>query len=121
MGVVLIDIMVTNERVRTSVSSDHYWYDTQTKQLVKMTGGTLAFRYDGNKLAVSTEPLFAIRHQTGHNRSQIMEWYDANKDDFKLQILDGGVMHLALSFDEGKKQELEDSLYNHRFEYDIIG
>ncbi len=121
MAILLIDIMVTNERVKYEVISDHYWYDHSEKRLIKLSGGSLAFRYTGNEMVVTTEPLFAMKNKSSTNKSCIMDWINENTHTFSLSIQDGGTSHVALTFDESKLSEMEDSLYKNRFEYEIMG
>jgi hypothetical protein len=121
MAVALIDIILTHQRKKIEVVSDHYWYDQAKKQMVKVTGGSLAFRYAGNQMYVTTEPMFAVRYESGSNNTELGRWLEGHQEEFGLQVLDAGVHHIAVAFADEKKTAVEASLYQHRFEYEIMG
>ncbi len=119
--VIIVDIATTRERVTEAVTTNLLWYDQETKQMVSLKGGQLAFRYADGKMVVSSQPLFSSKYTVGSNRSAIMKWFTDHEEEYGLQIINGGTHHIAMSYNGHDREIIEESLYEHRFEYEILG
>ena len=66
------------------------------------------------------KPSIQSRLKFVNNRKQILDWYKKNQDEYSLEMSEDGNGTVSFSFDDGLKDDIEDSLYFNRFDYDFV-
>ena len=122
MAIAIINASYVQQREEQKVSAQHLWYDTEAEWLITVTGGRLGFDYDQEtgKTKMSVFDTRKVTYKTANNYENIMNWYRSNKDDFALEIVDGGSGMVAFSFPDEMKAEIDEALYFNRFDYEIM-
>lgn len=117
--IVILERTFSQKPVQEEIVSDHYWYDTTSKKLLKYTGGALKFKYSGH-LTVSTEPLFVKKYQKTDNIGAINKWINENEDEFNITVVDKNVGTVSISFADDLSEDLLNSLYQNRIQYSLV-
>src|SRR4051794_15358682 len=123
MAILLFDITSKSQRTTKELTRELLWYDHVNGVMKKFTGGQLDYKYnfDTKELEVKAVPLLYVGYEKQSNRTAIMEWYDNNKDNFGLELLDGGMNEkVAVNVPDKYKSDIEDMLSESPFEYEIV-
>lgn len=118
MGVAFINTTSSNSRVKKNVDTEHLWYDSKTGTMLKLTGGKLKFSYKDNQVIVGTEPLDVFSYEKTDSTKKALAWFNANKDELLLDLVNDG-MGLEFSFPDNLTDDVDASLYQERFDYEL--
>lgn len=123
MGVLLFDITNKTQRVQKEATYNHMWYDHVKMEMKHLVGGQLDFKYDfrTKELSVTTVPVLITTYVKSSDEPNIVNWIDSNADDLTLEYVDAGIdERIAVTFPDDKRQEIEQSLMDTTFDYEII-
>lgn len=134
MPKIIIDVVSKDETYKEEIINDLLWYDPVDKYLHKWKGGQLKYEYvdfpgllvhvknmgwiPGKTIAYPS-PLFKNAYKKTDNKKDILNWFNTNKDEMGLNIIDAGERQVIIGFDDNT-DKVDSSLYYKRFRYEII-
>lgn len=77
------------------------------------------YEYKG-KLKVSAIDISGVSYQSSSNHDEIIKWIEAHKEEYGLSILNIDNKTVAVNFEDTSKEEIEDSLYQERFNFEVL-
>ena len=102
MKATIKSVFVAN-REKVEFVSDLYWYDTDNKKMLTFKGGKLKFDYTNNT-----------------NKNKIKAWFDKNKEEFELEMLNERRGSMTIGFPENVEKDIEDSLGYDKFDKNMF-
>jgi len=121
MGTLLISISYQKVKTKDTLNRQLFWYDFETENMNTLIGGELQFDYDfaAEKLKVSAKQVTYVAYKNQSNEKTVLSWIAENTEEYGLSLLEQQSGLWAVSFDDDKRSEVEDSLYNAHLDYEI--
>lgn len=109
-----LTIKSTSRSVSKKIVQDHYWYDSNTGQMLHGQGGEMRFRYSNG---VTTPYLVDIEQSFQSNNFQDIAQWVQEKD---LPVVDYAKnYHITVEVNDSKLEELSYELQQLKMEHDF--
>lgn len=84
-----------------------------------LISNNINYKYNG-KLKVSAIDIAGVSYQSSSNHDEIIKWIEENKEEYGLSIINIENKTIAINFDDNFKEEIEDGLYQERFNFEVL-
>lgn len=107
-----------NKRVKENIIKDHYWYDSNTKQILHEKGGKMVFVYDRQTKRSMPKIVNDEQWVYKNTYSDIIKWINNNKNYVLHTVQKVPELYVIIDIDAKSLSSIEESLYRHHIQYD---
>ena len=99
------------KKVLHKVEQDHYWYDSESKQMLHERGGRMDFIYDPAQK--KSFPVIVDHEEwiDGNNYDEIKKWIKNNSDKYGFSVESDNGTNVTISIDEKQIGDIQEDLY----------
>jgi len=106
-------------RVRRKQSNPFSWYDPDTKQIVRQTGGRMELHYDPVLKKLKPRVIDEISYVYEDNFKYIKSWVGKRMMDFNISVIQERPGHwIVLDIDKNQLNDATEDLYRHGIVFD---
>ncbi len=121
MKTIYLEIEKSSVRKLSNQNRDIFWFDRESKKLVKFNGGCLNFEYSikEKKLMPVVSELKSPKYEKHNNKESILKWIKLNENLFNMNINaeESSNSFIAIDVLDSEEKLVKDSLDNSKIRY----